>query len=493
MLRDSIRRLIQFTAGYSVNTLVGPIFTLLLTPIYTRVLTTSDYGTVDTLLMLFAGLTLLGMLGLTAALPAFYYDPLYAHAQPQVITSALWTGILWSLFLAAIAFIAAAPLARLALGRTDVTDLLRWLALSTPFSIIYNLQTTVLRLKFAVWRANVLALLYLMVFAAANLTLVVWLRWGSAGVILSHSVTMIVMGLAGIAIHPASLRTKPRFPLMHGLIRTGLPLVPGNIAVWMLVYQDRLFLVRYVTFDQIGVYAIAVKLASALSLLIEPFKAAWGPLSLSIQQQPDASRSYTKVFIYYCVGGLGLALGLSLFAREILLIVTTPAYVDAARYVWLLVLTPLTSGLQTIVMVGLFIEKRIGQMGWTIALAALLNTLLNFLLIPYLGVLGAAIATAVGYLASPLLTARAAQRLHPLPYEWNKAGIILIIYLLLAGVGLALASHTSALSLIVRGLLLCAYLPLLWLLGIFEPWELQLARRAIRQPRLLLQWMLGRT
>jgi hypothetical protein len=33
----------------------------------------------------------------------------------------------------------------------------------------------------------------------------------------------------------------------------------------------------------------------------------------------------------------------------------------------------------------------------------------------------------------------------------------------------------------------------LWLLGVFELWELQLARRALAQPQMLLRWVLRRT
>ena len=86
----------------------------------------------------------------------------------------------------------------------------------------------------------------------------------------------------------------------------------------------------------------------ALALLVEPFKSAWGPFALSIQQDPNAPRTYSKVLTYYCIVGLGLGLALSLFAHEALLILTTPQFIGAERYIWLLALTYLYVELTTL-------------------------------------------------------------------------------------------------------------------------------------------------
>jgi hypothetical protein len=108
-------------------------------------------------------------------------------------------------------------------------------------------------------------------------------------------------------------------------------------------------------------------------------------------------------------------------------------------------------------------------------------------------VLGAAAATAIAYLVSALMTAIRAQRVHALPYEWRKVGLILAVYLALAVSGLAIGSRVQLLSIASRFGLLLAYPLVLWLLGVFELWELQLARRALAQPQTLLRWVLRRT
>jgi O-antigen/teichoic acid export membrane protein len=496
MLRSNFRQLIRTTLGYSLNTLVGPIFTLLLTPLYTRVLGVDNYGVIGVLTPLGVLIFLLGLLGLTSALPVLYYDPLWREQQRRIVASALWVAAIWSTALGVCVFLGALPLTRVAVGqlmRDDMPALVRLMAIGLPFGVIYSIQTTVLRLHFAVWRANLLALLYILATAGTNLVFVVLLGWGVYGVISAGVLTNVIMGVAGLAAAPGSLAVLPGVALMRLLVRTSVPLIPASLAVWVLTYGDRLFLPRSVAYQQIGLYDIASKLASALALLVEPFKSAWGPFALSIQQDPNAPRTYTKVLTYYCIVGLGLALALSLFAHEALLILTTPQFIDAERYVWLLALTSLSSGFGLIVMIGLQIEKKLAQAAWLVTAAAALNTLLNVLLIPPLGVLGAAAATAIAYLVSALLTAIRAQRVHPLPFEWRKVGLILAVYLALASSGLAIGSRVELFSIASRLGLLLAYPLVLWLLGVFELWELQLARRALAQPQILLRWVLRRT
>jgi len=495
MLRSNFRQLMRTTLGYSLNTLVGPIFTLLLTPLYTRVLGVDNYGVIGVLTPLGMLIFLVGLLGLTSALPVLYYDP-QRREQQRTVASALWIAAIWSTALGVCVFLGAAPLTRIAVGRMmrdDMPSLVRLMAIGLPFGVIYGIQTTVLRLQFAVWRANLLALLYILATAGTNLVFVVLLGWGVMGVISAGVLTNVIMGLAGLAAAPASLAVLPSAALMRLLVRTSLPLVPASLAIWVLTYGDRLFLPRSVAYQQIGLYDIANKLASALALLVEPFKSAWGPFALSIQQDPNAPRTYSKVLTYYCIVGLVLGLGLSLFSHEALLILTTPHFIGAERYIWLLALTSLSSGFSLIVVIGLLIEKKLAQAAWMVTAAAALNTLLNFLLIPPLGVLGAAAATAIAYLASALLTTIRAQRMHPFPYEWRKIGITLAVYLALAGTGLAIGSRVQLFSIASRLGLLLAYPLVLWLLGVFDLWELQLARRALAQPQILLRWVLRRT
>src|SRR3954471_17841936 len=132
MLRSNFRKLIRTTLGYSLNTLIGPIFTLLLTPLYTRVLGVDNYGVIGVLTSLGMLIFLVGLMGLTSALPVLYYDP-HQHDQQRCINaSALWIAAIWSIAIGVCVFLDAAPITRIAVGklmRDDMPGLVRLMAI----------------------------------------------------------------------------------------------------------------------------------------------------------------------------------------------------------------------------------------------------------------------------------------------------------------------------------------------------------------------------
>src|SRR6476469_1402719 len=99
IMRARLTQLTRLTAGYGLAALAGPIFTVLLTPLYTRVLHPSDYAILDTVTTLGILSLTLGMLGLNAAPSVFFYDGDEAHGR-RVLTTAAVIALGWSSLIA---------------------------------------------------------------------------------------------------------------------------------------------------------------------------------------------------------------------------------------------------------------------------------------------------------------------------------------------------------------------------------------------------------
>jgi O-antigen/teichoic acid export membrane protein len=89
-----LTQLARLTAGYSLASLVGPIFTVLLTPLYTRVLQPADYAVLDTVTTLGSFAGALASLGLGPAMAVLFYDDGEAHGR-SVIAMAMALGLAW--------------------------------------------------------------------------------------------------------------------------------------------------------------------------------------------------------------------------------------------------------------------------------------------------------------------------------------------------------------------------------------------------------------
>ncbi len=489
--RHRLLQLTRLTAGYSLATLAGPLFAVVLTPLYMHALTPADYAILDTTLTIGILTLTAATLGLNAAPAVFFYDGGERHGRAVVATAAV-VGVAWATLVGLGLAAAAYPLASYALGGAERAVLIRLSALNLPFAVLYSVIQAALRLRLAVRRSNALALCFIALSPALNLLLVLGFGMGVLGVQIAGVITSVAVTALGLALTARDCWARPDPALAWPLVRAGLPFIPNALAFWSLAYLDRLLLpLFHVALDNRGLYAVANRMASLLAIATAPFQSAWGPLSLAIKDDPHAPRTYGKVLTYFVAGALGLALAIGLFAREILalltLVIGNREYVLAAPYVGVLAYYPVANGAMVALGVGAFLAKRTAALGWTTALGAAVNLLLNLLLIPRFGVWGAAWATALGYGAAVLALYWAAQRLMPLPFEPGRALWALLAQGALLGAGGLVATGAPLADAALKLLLLAVYPAALVALRVLEPREARMLLGALRRPRSALR------
>jgi O-antigen/teichoic acid export membrane protein len=114
---------------------------------------------------------------------------------------------------------------------------------------------------------------------------------------------------------------------------------------------------------------------------------------------------------------VAFAVALGLFAREILFVLATPQFLTAYPYVGTLALGLVIHGAYSIVGIGVQLAQRTKYLAWTSGLAAVVNIGLNIVLIPRIGIAGAALATVAAYALSTGLLYGLAQRAYVIPYR----------------------------------------------------------------------------
>ncbi|HQX12048.1 MAG TPA: oligosaccharide flippase family protein, partial [Thermoflexales bacterium] len=335
-MRETLKRLARFTAGYSLSALIGPLFTLLLTPLYTRALDPADYGVVDVLMTLSALLVAISMLGMDQALSAHFFDkgdtPEADAWRRNLTTTALivvtGVAIVAALGLALFAEPLATQLFRDPARR--VTVLL--VAVNVAFLPVYNLTIHALRLRMQIARANAVSLTYLFTLIGAAVTMVLGLRMRATGIVAANALASVAASVIGIILAAGPLRGRPSPALGRSLLGVGIGVLPGALGMLIFTNIDRLFLTQFVSAGDLGLYSIANKLASMAFVVMSPVLAAWWPIALEMANKPDAPRQFARFFEYFLVAGFMLALAIGLFSPEILLVFARDAYTPAAPY-----------------------------------------------------------------------------------------------------------------------------------------------------------------
>ncbi len=454
----------------------------LLFPVYTRVLEPAGYGALGLLLALRAFLRPLNQLGLDESFLRFHYDcETDAERQALTGTTLLVIGAASSIVLGV--FLLAAPLVSPLLGGPEHTGALRLLAVNSFLAAFLCVPHGLLRARneaarFARWTVG-----SGLGIVALRLLFVVGLGWGVFGMMLADMTvsTVLLAGLLPVAGRPTAWRCS--WPLARELLRYGRPRVPHALLRQTLGHADRFLLRLYLPITQVGVYGAGATVANTLSMYPEAFRRAWMPLAFERMSDADAPRLFARLATV-AFGVLVFAtLGLALFAGPLLRWLTRPEYHDAVHIAPVLGIGVAIHALTVFLTTSLNISKQTGALPWATGAGALVTIAANLVLIPPLGMMGAALAAVVGSATLVAALAVAAQRHYRIPYELGRLTRILAAGGALYALSQLGPQDAHLVDILLRVAILGAFPVVLFLVGVLDRTTIGHACRLLARSR----------
>ncbi|HZU04204.1 MAG TPA: oligosaccharide flippase family protein [Ktedonobacteraceae bacterium] len=440
---SQIRGLIKSSGIYALSSLASPLISLVLAPFLTNHLSRADYGALailNTFIVLVAGVT---QLGLNAAFfRAYGYDYESRRDRLDVISTFLVLLVLASCP-AVIAIIVAAP--SLAAFLLDVPTLANTIQVAALVVLLQNLTLPGLFWLRAESRTvffSIVSLINLLASAAATIFFVATMQMGIDGAILATGVgyAIVVVCTLPTVLLRAGLRL--RFDIARGMLAFGLPHTLNLIAGWVLQLLDRYLLGILGSLSQTASYAVGYSLGSTLSaIMVTPFSMAWWVIMYSIAKRDDAAHIFQLIFRWFSLALLFAAFGLSTFGVIVLDLFFPPGYQSAAPVIPAVALSMVFYGVNVVFTVGSSLTRKTWLLTISIGSSALLNTVLNFVLIPSYGAMGAATATLIAYAALAVIAYIVNRCVYPVPFEIGLFSIALLI-----GIVLYLGSNLLAQS-----------------------------------------------
>jgi O-antigen/teichoic acid export membrane protein len=477
-----LRRLATTGAAYTAASILSKLIAVALLPLYTRYLTPADYGAAEVLFAAVVAASIVIRFGVIEAVLRFYYK---AGEDPDRVVATSFAALFWLGSAAAlIALPFAAPISEALLDRSE-PGLVRIAIGGLWVLTLHEYLLTLFRLEerarafFAVTIANVLAAI------ALTVVLIVGEGEGARGLLLGSYVSGAVFVLGLIVVHHHRLSLLIDRALLRRMLRFGLPTMPAELSLYALNFVDRIIIVRMLGLAEAGLYALAIKFAQAVNVLVRGFQLAWPPLAYSIRDDDEARRAYAAVVTYFLAACAFVVVGIWLLARWIARALAAPEFFQSYEAVGL-VSTAVT--LYALYMVLLVILGRTGrtEFNFPATIAALVvNVALNLILVPPLGIVGAGIALVVSYLVVVALMYVFTQRLFPVPYEWGRLTKVVLISATLVALGELLLPTAGFLGLAGRAALWLAYPAILLLSGFFSREERRWLSR-LRHPGELL-------
>jgi O-antigen/teichoic acid export membrane protein len=469
-----LRRLATTGAAYTAASILSKVIAVALLPLYTRYLSPKDYGAAEILFAAVVTASIVVRFGLIEAILRFYYKD---DEDPAKVVAGSFAGLFWLSTLGALVLLPfAGPLSEALLPEAEklgasAPDLVRiaigglWVLTMWEFMLtLYRLEERA-RAYFLTTILNVLASI------ALTVVLVVGLEEGARGLLVGSYAAGAAFVLALIALQWRRLSLRFDRGLMRRLFRFGAPTMPAEVSLYLLNFVDRLIIVRSLGLAEAGLYSLAVKFAQAVNVLVRGFQLAWPPLAYSIRDDDEARRAYATIVTLFAAGCAWVVAGMWLFSRWIVRALAAPKFFDAYEAIGL-ISTAVT--LYALYLVLVVILGRTGrtEFNFPAAIGALIaNVVLNLILVPSLGIVGAGLALVASYLVVLGLMYVFTQRLFPVPYEWGRLLRVTLTVAALVGLAELVVPTSGALGLLLRAALFAAYPLLLLGTGFFTAGE----------------------
>lgn len=190
---------------------------------------------------------------------------------------------------------------------------------------------------------------------------------------------------------------------LKDLMKIGLPLMPNFLIYWILNSCDRLMINNIIGTSYVGIYGVGAKVASMSQLIYTAFAGGWQYFAFSTMKDKDQVGMTSRIFEYLGVISFITTIILTVFSELIFNILFEGDYVMGAQAFPYLFLSPLLLMLFQTAANQFLVIKKTWPNFIILSFGAFLNIIINLVLIPTLGVEGAAIATLIGYIASVLV------------------------------------------------------------------------------------------
>jgi O-antigen/teichoic acid export membrane protein len=463
---------------YGLTGMLSTFISVLLIPIYTRILTPAEYGVIALLTTLSLIILIFASMGMGTAVFWAYFNAKEEERKEVVFTAFLFLTI-FPLLVSIIFYLSSGLINRLVFGNTDNILLVRLSALTIFFNAGIMIPLALLRAEGKPSKYVLVTLSQTLAAVILSICFVVVLRWGVAGAFWA-SLFAAIFGYIFSLLFTVN-RMAPRFSYhwLGEMLRFGAPMMPAGLAMWALNSSDRYFLNAFAGTADVGIYYVGYRVGMFVMLIVGAFQLAYGPFMFSIfNERPNPKEYYRKIATYYFFVIFSIALCLSIFGKEIIQILTGPNFHASYMVVPFAAYSYVAFGLYNIFSTGVSVMRKTYLSTISVLLSGILNLTLNFILISKFGMIGAAIATFISFFALAGIELAFSQRIYKILYEFRRfvtisiVGVLLIVLASMINLGLIT-------SILIKTALLAMFPIVLYMIGFFDKREVEIFKKLV--------------
>jgi O-antigen/teichoic acid export membrane protein len=456
-VRQAWRHSLVYMIGQALSRAVG----FFMIPIYTRLISPADYGVLELVTICGGILSLIISFTSSETLARFFYAEKESSRRSLVASTAVIGAAVGGCLLVTLAVSCASQIGLLVFDTHDYDGLIALSFVGSWCAFLLDIGTAYLRLRYMSTHFMAAVVAQVVLTLGLNIYFVVWEELGIRGILYSNIISSLCVG--GAITLPILWVAKARFSLQLFIefVKFGVPLLPSQLGLWLGYLSNRFFLQRYASLTDVGLFSFGYNIGVLVSRFVStPLNYFWAPrkLELLLSLSSEAPIVVSRVCIYSTILVVFVALLLSLAARDLVKIIAGAEYFRSHEIIPVIGLAIAVGSLENHVNAGMLMEKRTSLLSMCGAISLVVVLVANYMLVPLLGMWGAAIAILMSNAIRVSLVYFLSQSVYPLPFEVVRLlkvyGVALVVY----GLGELFVVHDNAvIELGLRVLFACIF------------------------------------
>ncbi|MDM0760186.1 flippase [Clostridium perfringens] len=386
------RYLLKNTIIFAIGSFGTKMISFFLVPLYTNILTIQEYGTVDLFNTICMVLVPILTLNISDSVMRFALDK-NSNKEEIMSIGLLCLGI--SVILGYLIF----PFINLINIDADFAIYIYIYTVTQGFSQVFLMY---LRGKEKLLEYSIGSIIQSFTIALFNIIFLIVLKKGIKGYftayILSNIITACYAFICG-NVKEVFIKFEIKWGLAKQMVKYSIVLIPNTFMWWIMNSSDRIMVTAMLGAAANGIYAIAYKIPTLLNTITGIFNQAWSYSAISEADCEDIDEYSNKVYNNLVSIVVLVATLLLIMMKPFLKIYVDKSYYIAWMYTPFLIIAFVFMTLGSFLATSYTVSKDSKGFLYSGIVGAIINLVLNWILIPKIGVFGAAIATCISYIS----------------------------------------------------------------------------------------------
>ena len=437
-MKDKFKTLIKDTLIFAIGNLGSKLILFFLVPLYTNALSTSEYGTADLVYTVSQFLVPFFSVVIFDAVIRFGLSKFEKSNEVLLCGLLVW-------LLGTIGIVIITPLFRY---YATVSDWKWFLCIYSSATILWQILMNYVKCIGRNKTYAIISIIQTALLAGLNILLLLVFKIGVKGYLLSNILSLLITCILIILITnilPTLKYTKLNKRLLKEMVWYSSPLIFNNVSWWIIHSTDKIMLEMMIGASALGIYTVATKIPSLINVMISIFSQSWGISSIKeIESSKDMTfysevlKTYTFLVFFACVTIIAII-------KPFMTIYVGREFVDSWHYVAILLVSAVYSAIASYYgSIYSALKKSLRNMSTTVS-GAIINIIVNFFCIKTMGIIGAAIGTAVAYMVIAIARMIDIRKMISIQQNWIRF-IINSLIVILDAIFVSLDFHVGVVS-----------------------------------------------